>query len=1456
MPRLSERIRGLSPEARTLLEEQVAARAQRRSIAPTSGPPLERVPRDGLLPLSFAQERLWFLDRLDPNSTAFNMPGALRLTGPLDTEAVIRSFEEIVRRHEILRTTFETRDGEARQHVDDDLVIELPVVDLRARVESEQVLQAEMQAEVQRPFDLTKGPLIRSKLLRLADEEHVLLVTAHHIVFDGWSIGVFIRELGTLYAAFKLGKLSPLHELPVQYADYASWQRQWLQGETLERQLRYWESQLAGAPLTLDLPTDRPRPPVQSHRGARYGFRLDEELTQRLREFGRADEATLFMVLLTGFGVLLSRYSSQRDLVVGTSIANRPRAETVGLIGFFVNSLALRLDLSRNPNCRQLLRGVQKMALDAYAHQDVPVEKLIEELRPLRDLSRSQLFQVMLILQVPAASALTLPELTVDVLEGLGETSNFDLTLYVKESSAGLMCHWEYATDLFRRSTVGRMTAHFETLLRSMLDEPEADVFRLPIISEAERRAIVEWNKTATVVPTAVTVQEAFERRSQSTPDAIALVLGGHQLTYGELHRRANRLALRLRALGVRPEVLVGVTLERSLEVVLAVLAVLKAGGACAPIRPAQRVAEDATILLTQACGEDRFSTGATTVLSIGGELAKALEQPSPELAPMRSDLLAFALNTSGAAHDRIDFTHEPIVSLLTMMNERLGIRASETLLAVAPLSSDVTVFELCLALSCGSRVVFADEALCLDGAGLRVLVKTWGINWIHGVSATWRLLLEAGLSSSAGVRIIHSGPALPSRLADEVVGMSVEAWSVCNSMSAATWSTPVRIQTGVDVGAPTANAQLHVFDDQMQLAPLGIVGDLYVGGAAVPRGFHGLPELTAEYFVPGPSGLGRLYRPGYRARLRSEELSSNRVDHEARVCGLQIALGGDHLPPAESGAAGNGHGQTATEKRIIAYVVCKDTPVDGTELRDYLRQRLPEYMVPSAFVLLDALPLTPSGKVDRNALLAPDWTKAQKDYLAPRHPVEEIIARVWAEVLGLSRVGVHDNFFELGGHSLLATKAVARLAKALDVPALPVKSLFLAPTVATLARLLSEPTRAVKDIPEPSLQNMPKRREAPQGVNYSIESAPLSSLFIAGRLAPVHSASIGYLGGMRLPDMFHGLPLLLDVTTTALGRIATLLLPMRRQELYEDEKRTVEMVLTAIKMARQFGARVVSLTGLIPSATRYGEALTDAAAGIDVLITTGHATTASAVVISLREALFQGGRDLSDAHLAFVGLGSVGLGTMRLVFEALPHPKQVTLCDLHSKANTLRSIEGELRGYGFAGPIHRAEATGMLSVPDRVYNASIIVGATNVPDVVDVKKVAPGTIIVDDSAPHCFSVEEAIARLEKHSDILFTEGGLLRSPEPMTYEVYWPPEFGELPDDFTPPYEITGCTLSSLLSARFPDVPITIGSMRREDAIRHLAKLAELEYGACSLHCGNYRLPEEAIRAYRQRFG
>ncbi|WP_416235761.1 amino acid adenylation domain-containing protein [Nostoc sp. UHCC 0252] len=1030
--------------------------------------------------LSYAQQRLWFLDQFEPNSALYNIPMALRLVGTLNQVALEQSLHEIIARHEALRTNFVTVNGQATQIIQKQANWTFSVVSLKHLSTTEQEITTQQLAQQQaiEPFDLANQALVRATLLVLSETEHILLVCMHHIVSDGWSMGVFLQELAALYNAYSQAQPSPLAPLPIQYADFALWQRQWLQGGVLQSQLSYWQQQLKDAPALLSLPTDRPRPAVQTFAGAHQEFALSQKLTQGLIQLSQKQGVTLFMTLLAAYDTLLYRYTGTEDILVGSPIANRDRSEIEGLIGFFVNTLVMRTNLAGNPSFSELLGRVREMAMSAYTYQNLPFEMLVEALQPQRDLSHTPLFQVMFALQNMPLSGVELAGLSITPLMPESTTAKFDITLLMQNTADGLVGVWEYNTDLFDAGTIERMTGHFVTLLEGIIANPEQQISQLPLLTEVEQhQLLVEWNDTQVDYPQDLCIYQLFEEQVARTPDAVAVVFENQQLTYQQLNCRANELAHYLQSFGVEADVLVGICVERSVEMVVGLLGILKAGGAYVPLDPdypqdrLSFMVEDAQVrvLLTQQQLKEKLPQhqGQVVCLDTDAGLISLSSQDNP-ITTVQTSNLAYVIYTSGSTGKPKGAmnTHLGICNRLLWMQQAYQLTALDCILQKTPFSFDVSVWEFFWPLITGARLVVAKPGGHKDSAYLVNLILEQQVTTLHFVPSMLQVFLEEpSLENCRSLkRVICSGEALPVELQERFFArLECELHNLYGPTEAAIdvtyWQCfPDTNLRTVPIGRAIANTQIYILDEHLQPVPVGVAGELHIGGAGLARGYLNRPELTKEKFISNPFDNSKLYKTGDLARYLPDGTIEyiGRIDNQVKIRGFRIELG-------EIEALLNQHDDVQAsvvtvregnpgDKRLVAYIVGHQKhPPTISQLRQFFSSQLPQYMIPHAFVMLESLPLTPNGKVDRRALKVPDSRgELEVSFVAPRNQIEEILAQIWAEVLRVEQVGIHDNFFELGGDSILSIQIISR-AKLAELQ-LTLKQLFAHQTIAELA--------------------------------------------------------------------------------------------------------------------------------------------------------------------------------------------------------------------------------------------------------------------------------------------------------------------------------------------------------------------------------------------------------------------
>ena len=1083
-------------------------------------------------PASFAQQRLWFLDQLDPETAAYNLPRAFRIVGPLDVDYLTRAFHTVVERHAALRTVFDSMEGEGRQIVLSELDLEIPMVDLAGFPRSERESEALRIAaeEGTKPFDLREGPLIRPVLVRLESETHFLILTMHHIIADGWSISLLFREVTQSYVAITRNETPDLPDLPQQYPDYAQWQREYMSGEVLAAEIDFWKRKLAGAQTLLDLPIDHPRPATTSWHGATEGLSLPAATLAKMKALAQAENSTLFMVAMAAFQSLLWRYSNQESILIGTPIAGRNDVDLENMIGLFVNTLIFRGDFSADLTFRDVIRDVRSFALEAYAHQDIPFEKLVEELVPQRSLDTHPLIQVLFTLQSFARQVFEIPGLTIQEVPFEAGIAKFDLALTMWEDG-DLQCQFEYNTDIFEPSTMNRLARHFEKLLTEVVENPDQRVAKIPLMSREEReQVVVDWNRTTADYPKDLSLPSAFERQVNRSPDATALRFAGRKWSYRELNDEANRLAHRLIEKGVGSDSLVGVFLERSPEMVMAVLGVLKTGAAYVPLDPAYPVErlkfliQDASLLslVTHSSLKDRLPDNVQNIVvcDTGDPLSK-----QPTTNPSRSvtsDQRAYVIYTSGSTGTPkgVEGTHRASMNRFSWMWRTYPFEAGELCCQKTNLGFVDSIWEIFGPLLAGIPNVIIPQEIARDPEEILQLLSREHVTRIVLVPSLLRTLLDHAPNLEGRVPDLKlwtcSGEVLPADLAKRfraafpkatllnIYGSSEVAADVtCHEVA------KEELTSSVAIGKPISNTQVYLVDEYGEPVPIGMRGQIFVGGDNLARGYLNRPELTAERFVPNwlaPERSPRLYRTGDLGRFRynGDIEYLGRVDSQVKLRGLRIELGEiesvltAHAGVREAVVMVGGEGE---QQKLVAYLVLKEdakSAPSGGELRRYLRTKLPEHMVPASYWQLEALPLLPSGKVNRSAL-AGCGGKAlvdQEDLAAPRSEVEEKLAEIWRELLELEQVGIEQNFFELGGHSLLVLQVTARIRRTFEVE-LPVRSVFEAPTIAGLAMEVQKAEAMGLKARTPILQRRPAdgNREALMAQLDNLSSTELQNL-------------------------------------------------------------------------------------------------------------------------------------------------------------------------------------------------------------------------------------------------------------------------------------------------------------------------------------------------------------------------
>jgi amino acid adenylation domain-containing protein/thioester reductase-like protein len=1060
-------------------------------------------------PLSFGQEQLWFLSQIQDNTT-YNLPLALQISGSLNISVLEQVITEIVRRHEILRTNFQQIEGKNLQIIRPEINISLQVINLEQITAKQQLqnVQQLINQETDKIFNLSEDDLFQSTLYQLNQNSYILLLNMHHIISDGWSIGILLQELSTLYGAYLAGNKSPLPDLQIQYADYAIWQKEKFTSEIREKQLNYWKQQLADIPPLLELPTDKPRPPIQSFRGGIWEFSINSNLSQKIRTLTQQSDATLFMIMLAAFVILLYRCSGQDDILIGSPMAGRNRQEIQSLIGYFVNTVVLRTKLTGNPNFREILNEVRQVATDAHNYQDIPYNQVVEALNPQRNLSYNPVFQILFDLQHSLTDKLQLPGLTLQPFLGEHSTSKFDLSLIIEDRGTELIGAWEYSSDLFTQEAISRITENFQTLLNGIVNNPETPINQLPIISAFEQQQILEkWNNTQQDYPESFCIHELLTQQVIKTPDAIAVKFGNQQLTYTQLNQKANQLANYLQNCGVTSEVLVGLYLERSLDILIAILAILKAGGAYLPLDPKYpqtRLTDilndsQVSIILTQEKlltslssplprGETPLTPYQGKIILLDTDLTIISQQNiETPISAIKPDNLAYVIYTSGSTGKPkgVMITHQNIVNHATSIIDKYQINSHDRILQFTTFIFDVAAEEIFPAWLSGATLIICPQEMVTNLIEFSQFLAQESLTVVNLPTPYWQeWVLEidrkvSQIPDSLRLVITGSDQVLPEKLAlwQKLVTEKrqniqwINAYGLTETTITSTvYQLPVNYQLNtthsVPIGRPIANTEIYILDQNLQPVPIGIPGELHIGGAGLARGYLNRKQLTNEKFISNPissSKSSRLYKTGDLARYLPDGNIEflGRIDYQVKIRGFRIELGeieavlAQH-PLVKSSAVIVREIQPGN-KQLVAYVVTEDHSNIQQDLRSFLKQNLPDYMLPAFFVRLAELPLTPTGKINRRALSALMLElNHETDYILPRNPLEQKLAEIWCQVLGLEKVSVEENFFNLGGHSLATIQIISRIRETLEID-LPLQYLFTEPTIAGLTKIINQ---------------------------------------------------------------------------------------------------------------------------------------------------------------------------------------------------------------------------------------------------------------------------------------------------------------------------------------------------------------------------------------------------------------
>lgn len=1451
-------------------------------------------------PLSEGQRALWFLNRLAPDSSAYNLIFSGKFRPLLDIEAMKKAFTLLFERHPLFDVTFTTRDGEPVQVVQKGRTIDFREHDC-ADLDDAQLRQL-ISEHASRPFDLERGPVVRLELFRTADGAHITLLGMHHIISDAWSIAVLMQEIIEYYFSAKAGRTPQIEPLPATFADFVNWEQEHLASPAGEARKEYWMSQLTGAPALLDLPTDRPRPPVQTFNGNTLGFTIDEDLMDQVGDFAKAQNVTLFTALMSAYEILLHRYCQQEDIVIGVPLAGRNQPDLQGVVGYFVNPVPIRSNIDENPTISEYLETNRDQLNGALENQQYPLARIVDNLKTPRDPGRSPLFQVAFSMErVPGIDeqgiavfmigqgghTFHVGDLSMETVDITTRQGQFEITLVVEEAEGGLFGCWQYNQDLFDEETIVELNGLYKQVLRQMVENPEATVGELDLLSEDESRKVLDaCNQTEREYSREALLHELVAKSAAEHGDKVAVSCGDEELTYGELNRLSNGVARRLVADGVAPGDNVGVLINRSTDMIGALVGALKAGATYVPLDPEfpeQRLSQmlkDAApkVLLTSRELADELPSGDWIILAME-DLEPSADPPVIEGVTPES--LAYIIYTSGSTGTPkgVEIPHRAAVNFLESMRREPGLTAKDRLLAVTTLSFDISLLEVFLPLLSGATSVIARRSDVKDGRRLANLLEEEEITVMQATPATWQMLLDSGWEGRNGLRIFCGGEALPRQLANVLVNSAAEVWNLYGPTETTVWSTVEKVgesDAAVTIGRPIANTTVYVLDSRHQPVPIGFTGELWIGGDGLARGYRNRPDLTdAAFREISFSGdrVERLYRTGDLARwTRSGVLEClGRVDFQVKLHGIRMELG-DIEAQLESHPAVN---RAVVIKRddlpggegLVGYLVPSgSSAVDSSELRQYLSERLPSSYLPGWFVSLEEFPMTPNRKIDRRRLPAPAiGSVSAGERVAPKSPTERKLFDIFHHQFDSVEFGITDNFFEMGGDSLMALRIVVETSEAFNRQ-VPVDAFLRHPTIEQLAHYLdaseSDDEGVVSESSLPAIEIEDLDHIEIEEISETVPQVD------AVALTYVPEALAALSGGVSRDQIserwFGGKPLLTNVYEMAEGKIGVIMLPCFEIDFYKNADRVKKPVIDALELAAEAGAKTVSLTGVIPSATDHGREIARWIEKRDDLpqITTGDATRSATIVRSIEGILEKSQRRLTGEVLAVVGLGSIGHGTLGLLLRSQPHPSKLILCDPYQDDDQLARIRDEVRAADFKGEIAIVANGGAL--PPEVYKASLIVASTNLPGILDINALKPDTLVVDYSFPPIFRVGDAIRRLEEKGDILFTTGGELKLGETVKETIYLPENAEEMAEGLESGFirflagrdkeEITGCVLVSLLTGGKPDVKPTLGLLEVDDAQAHFQYLDELGIGAAELQMGGYFLPEGKIQAFRDR--
>lgn len=1453
-----------------------------------------------VFPLSEGQKALWFLNRLAPDSSAYNLNFSGKFRPMLDIEAMKTAFSLLFERHPLIDVTFETKDGEPMQVVHKGRTVDFREHDC-TDLDDEQ-LKKMISEHASRPFNLERGPVVRLELFRTADEAHVALLTMHHIVSDAWSVAVVIQDLIEYYFSAKGGRTPQVEPVEASYADFVKWETAHLESDAGEQMFEFWKEHLAGAPNVIDLPTDRPRPAIQTFNGGTLGFQYGEELTEAVDGLAKASNVTLFTTLLSAYDILMHRYCQQDDIVVGVPLAGRTQPELRSTVGYYINPVPVRSTVEDDPTVSEFLTSNSLRVNGALENQQYPLSRMVDRLKVPRDPGRSPLFQVSFSMEkVPGIDEAGIAvfligqgghtfhvgDLSMETIDLTTRQSQFEITLVLEEAGGQLFGCWQYNSDLFDKATIQELSGLYEQVLKEITSSPDSRLSELNLLGrDEEKTVLVDFNDTTKDYEKDALLHELIEAVVADRDEDTAVIFGETHMTYGSLNRQANGVARDLIAAGVKPGDNVGVLADRSPKMITALLGALKAGATYIPLDPEfpqqrlEMMLEDAApkALVASSRLVSTLPAGDWKVLDLDSIEGTSKAPPATGLS---SDSLAYIIYTSGSTGTPkgVEIPHQAAINFLRSMEKEPGLTSKDRLLAVTTLSFDISLLEMFLPLLAGATVVVAGADDVKDGRRLANLISDEDISVMQATPATWQMLLDSGWEGNRDLRIFCGGEALNRTLANTLVNSADELWNLYGPTETTVWSSVEKIEEGdaaISIGTPIANTHVYILDANLKPVPQGFTGELWIGGDGLARGYRNQPELTAAAFkevtlIP-EFGSQRIYRTGDLARWnRDGKLEClGRVDFQVKVRGVRMELG-DIETQME---AIDGIKQAVVTKRedlptgegLVGYFIAEGPALDAAQIRSQLSQNLPASYIPAYFAALPEFPLTPNKKIDRKQLPMPKVGSASVgERVQPRNPVEQQIWDVFSRNFDSEDIGVTDNFFEMGGDSLMALRIVVDISESFKRE-VAVDAFLTNPTIEQLALYLSTDKPAAESDDTSADEFAGMGFEDLEHIDVEEASDELPNLdAVALTYIPDVLAGISGMSRDEISErLFSGKPILSNTYTVDGSKIGVIMLPCFEADFYKDPASVKTATLTALEMSAKAGAKNVSLTGVIPSATDHGREIEKWMEGRSDLpaITTGDATRSATIVKSIEGILAQAKREITGESVSVVGLGSIGFGTLRLMLDVMEHPKHLILCDPYQTDDQMSRIRDRVRDAGYLGQIDIVKNGGAL--PPEVYDASLVVASTNLPGVLNVQSLKPGALVVDYSFPPVFRIDEAIKRFTADRDILFTTGGELKMPKVVAETIYLPEEVEDMDDSVQMSFmkflgsrdksEITGCVLVSLLTGLSDDVAPTLGELENEDAVAHYEYLEELGVTPAKLQMTGFFLPEEGISAFREK--